>query len=121
MNLRRLLAGCLAGGLAVTALAGCDTPTKPLNRPAAPVILTGSKLNRLGGVAPERVVAFRWNAGGWQQVPVQVDQRKIVPFGSQPPNNSTPATPGSVYGNGSGGPSALQYADPNTWVGADTN
>jgi hypothetical protein len=121
MPIRRLLATGLAGGLALTALTGCDAPASSLSRPAAPVVLTGSKLNRFGGVAPERVVAFRWSAGAWQQVPVQVDQRKVVPFGSQPANNTTPGTPGSVYGNGSGGPTALQYADPNTWVGADTN
>ena len=122
MNVRRLLACGLAGGIAVTALVGCDpAPTRPLTRPAAPVVLTGSKLNGLGGATPERVVAFRWSAGAWQQVPVQVDQRKVVPFGSQPSSNATPGTTGSVYGNGSGGPSALQYADPNTWVGADPN
>ena len=121
MKFRRLLASGLAGGLAVTVLSGCDAPKSSLNRPAAPVVLTGSKLNRLGGWASERVVAFRWSAGAWEQVPVQVDQRKVVPYGSQPSNNTTPGTTGSVYGNGSGGPSSLQYADPNTWVGEDAN
>jgi hypothetical protein len=52
---------------------------------------------------------------------VQVDQRKVVPFGAQPPNNTTPGAVGTVYGHGSGGPTALQYADPGTWVGADTD
>lgn len=122
MTIRRLLALGLSGGLAVTALAGCDTPqTKPLNRPAAPVVLTGGQLNRFAGVAPERVVAFRWSGAAWQQVPVQVDQRKVVPFGSAPSSNSVPGKLGTVYGNGSGGPATIQYADPNTWVGADTN
>ncbi|MCU1371896.1 MAG: hypothetical protein JWO77_3090 [Ilumatobacteraceae bacterium] len=121
MNMRRLLALGLAGGLAVTVLAGCDAPTSSLTRPTAPVVLTGSKLNRFGGVAPERVVAFRWLSGAWQQVPVQVDQRRVVLFGSQPSSNATPGVAGSVYGNGTGGPTALQYADPDTWVGADPN
>ncbi|MGN6692816.1 MAG: hypothetical protein ACTHN0_01450 [Aquihabitans sp.] len=122
MTIRRLVAAGLASGIAVTALAACDTPeTKPLNRPAAPVVLTGGQLNRFGGVAPERLVAFRWSGEAWQQVPVQVDQRKVVPFGSAPSSNSTPGKAGTVYGNGSGGPATVQYADPNTWVGADTN
>ncbi|WP_421118070.1 hypothetical protein ACE2AJ_11760 [Aquihabitans daechungensis] len=121
MNVRRLLALSIASGIAISMLAGCDAGTKPLTRPAAPVVLTGSKLNRLGGWASDRVVAFRWASGAWQQIPVQVDQRKVVPYGSQPSSNTTPGTTGSVYGNGSGGPTSLQYADPNTWVGADAN
>jgi len=122
VTIRRLLAVSLAGGLAATALAGCDrTDTSTLNRPSTPVVLTGGKLNRFGGVAPGRVVAFRWAGGAWQQIPVQVDQRKLVPFGSAPASNAAPGTPGTVYGGGSGGPATLQYADPNTWVGADPN
>jgi hypothetical protein len=121
MTIRRLFAVGLAAGVAVAGLTGCDAPTSTLNRPAAPVVLTGSKLNGLAGVAPERVVAFRWASGAWQQVPVQVDQRKVVPFGSQPATNAAPGATGTVYGSGSGGPTALQYADPSTWVGADPN
>lgn len=120
MNVGRIgFAGALCA-LAMATLTSCNEQSS-LNRPAAPVVLTGSKLNRLGGVAPQRVVAFRWSAGAWQQVPVQVDQRKVVPFGSAPSANATPGTTGTVYGNGTGGPTSLQYADPNTWVGADTN
>lgn len=122
MTIRRLLAASLASGLAVTALAACDTPaTKSLTRPASPVVLTGGQLNRFAGVAPDRVVAFKWTGTAWQQVPVQVDQRKVVPFGSAPSSNATPGKAGTVYGNGSGGPATTQYADPNTWVGADAN
>src|SRR5262245_20724174 len=54
-------------------------------------------------------------------MPEQVDERKVIGFGSQPANNTTPGVDGTVYGNGSAGPTALQYADPNTFVGADTN
>ena len=57
----------------------------------------------------------------WTQVPVQVDQRKVVAFGTKPSSNATAGVVGTVYGNGSGGPTALQYADPNTFVGADTD
>ncbi|MFM7063169.1 MAG: hypothetical protein ACKO04_06725, partial [Actinomycetes bacterium] len=52
------------------------------------------------------------------QIPVQIDQRKVVPFGQ--PSKSAGVV-GTVYGSGSGGPTALQYADVGTWVGADTN
>ena len=121
MHVRRMLAIGLVCGTAVAGLTGCDAPTSSLARPTTPVVLTGSKLNRLGGVAPERVVAFRWLSGDWQQIPVQVDQRKVVAFGSAPATNSSAGVTGSVYGSGSGGPTALQYADPNTWVGADPN
>ncbi|HWJ62819.1 MAG TPA: hypothetical protein VNS19_12700 [Acidimicrobiales bacterium] len=126
MNVRRLLAGTLACGVAVTILTGCDdAPKSTLNRPGAPVVLTGKQLPAFSGVLPSRVVAFRHTTDGstktWTQIPVQVDQRKVVPFGSQPSTNAAAGTPGTVYGNGSGGPTALQYADPNTWVGADAN
>ena len=78
-------------------------------------------------------MAFKFNqvSGSpvWTQVPVQVDQRKVVPFGSYPGANDFSGTTGTVYGEASGGSSlplqasqtALQYADANTWVGADTN
>lgn len=116
--------------VAVGALGGltaCDPPatSSTLTRPTAPVILTGAKVPSLVGAAPNRIVAFRFisteGSGEWQPVPVQVDQRKVVPFGSQPASNTTPGVTGTVYGNGSGGPTALQYADPNTFVGADPN
>ncbi len=121
MDIRRLVAASLAGGIALTALAACDTEQSTITRPTTPVVLTGSKLNRLGGWAPSRVVAFRWSNGAWEQVPVQVDQRKVVPYGSQPSSNATAGVTGSVYGTDTGGPTSLQYADPNTWVGSDTN
>lgn len=98
-----------------------------VNRPTTPVVLTGAAVPTLGGTATDRVVAFRHNerADGtgraWTQIPVQVDQRKLVGFGNKPGNNSSSGTTGTVYGSGSPGVMALQYADPTTWVGADTD
>lgn len=54
-------------------------------------------------------------------MPVQIDQRAFVDFGSQPPDNSTPGVDGTVYGTAAIGYGALQYTDPNTFVGADPN
>lgn len=119
-----LAVGATAVAVAALGLTGCDTISS-LARPATPVVLTGSQIAAFAGVAPDRVVAFKHEivgeAAAWTQVPVQVDQRKVVPFGSQPGANTDPGTTGTVYGNGSGGPTALQYADAQTWVGADTD
>ncbi|MGI8755303.1 MAG: hypothetical protein ACR2MB_05480, partial [Acidimicrobiales bacterium] len=110
--------------LAAAALTGCDE-TSSLARPTAPVVLTGARLPSLVGTAPNRLVAFRHltesRGQTWAQIPVQVDQRKVVAFGSAPATNGVAGVTGTVYGSGSGGPTALQYADPNTFVGADTD
>jgi hypothetical protein len=121
---RRLSMPAAAVALLVgaTLLTGCNEVSK-LTRPSEPVVLTGAALAGISGLPPTQIVAFRHttvdDARTWTQIPVQIDQRKVVPFGSQPANNTTAGTTGTVYGSGSGGPTALQYADPNTWVGAD--
>ena len=48
----------------------------PLNRPDDPVVVTGAGTPGLVGTAPGDVVAFAWS-GSWQQIPVQVDERKL--------------------------------------------
>ncbi|CAN5451997.1 hypothetical protein BH10ACT1_BH10ACT1_30520 [soil metagenome] len=121
---RPLLSGGLVLALAGLALTACDD-VNTVARPTAPVVLTGSQVSSLVGTAPGRIVAFRHalvdGEPVWTQVPVQVDQRKVVAFGSQPAANGTAGVAGTVYGNGSGGPTSLVYADPNTFVGADTD
>jgi hypothetical protein len=118
------------GVIAATALAVAGSLTaceavSTVDRPGTPVVLTGADLPDLTGTAPGEIVAFRYSplAGEptWTQVPVQVDERVVVGFGSQPANNTTPGTVGTVYGNGAPGVTALQYADPSTFVGADTD
>ncbi|WCO66877.1 hypothetical protein PO878_20505 [Iamia majanohamensis] len=120
--MRRALAIGMAAVL-VLGLAACDPDRSTVPRPGEPVVLTGARLPALRGQAPGRIVAFRHSYAGdaarWTQVPVQVDERKVVPFGTQPGTNDAPGTTGTVYGNGAGGPTALQYADPATFVGAD--
>jgi hypothetical protein len=117
-----LLALALAVGAGV--LAGCDD-INTVARPDAPQVLTGAQLPALVGTDPGDIVAFRWrrddDVGSWQQMSVQVDERKVVGFGQQPASNSTPGVTGTVYGSGTSAVTALQYADAGTFVGADTD
>jgi hypothetical protein len=112
----------LAAFALVPLLAGCDPARSTISRPDDPVVLTGSGLTRLVGKAPNRIVAFRVTPEKtWQQVPVQVDERAVVDFGAYPTSNTTPGTVGTVYGGAPIGRTALQYTDPNTFTGPDTN
>lgn len=123
MRVRTLAVGA-AVVAAATVLSGCETGST-LARIDAPQVLTGAQLPTFVGVAPTAVVGFAylWVDGvpEWRQIPVQVDQRKVVDFGTQPSNNTTPGTTGTVYGGGAATATALQYADPGTFVGADAD
>lgn len=80
-------------------------------RDADPVTLTGAQSAGLTGNAPGSIVAFAWDVspGAWRQVPVQIDERKVVPV-NVPYNGTQSATfPIPVY------------CDPLTWTGADTD
>lgn len=123
-------------GLAVAALLVALGPLaspaaaadRPL-RPGEPVTLTGADLGALLGAAPESVVAFaherrdrggRRGRGGWRQVPVQIDERLVSDFGTGPnQGRPRPGVGGTVYGTEPSGLTALQYADPGTFVGPD--
>jgi hypothetical protein len=89
------------------------------------VVVTGADLGIDGlGLEPGRAVAFRWDddGGDWVQIPVQVDERVVIDFGVKPSNNTSAGVPGTVYGSGNlSGVTELVYADPNTWVGADSD
>lgn len=98
---------------------------KTLDRPADPVVLTGSQLPRLLGATPSSLVAYSLHRAGkgkrtrWRRVPVQLDERALVDFGGQPPNNAQAGIQGTVYGTAPIGVAALQYTDPATFVGPD--
>ncbi|MBN1527903.1 MAG: hypothetical protein JW895_02515 [Thermoleophilaceae bacterium] len=115
MELRR--ASLLA--LALVALGAPPAAAAPLNRPDDPVVVTGAGVPTLTGAAPGRIAAFAWS-GAWQQIPVQVDERKLVDLRSAYPSpfscggNSLCFTPFST-------PAKLRYADPGTRIGADPN
>jgi hypothetical protein len=89
----------------------------PLNRPDDPVVVTGAGVPALNGAAPDRIAAFAWS-GSWQQVPVQVDERKLVDLRLAYP------TPFACGGNSFcfapfSTPPKLRYADAGTRIGAD--
>jgi hypothetical protein len=112
----------LVTGVALTVPASAVPVAKPLR--SDPVVLAGSSLPDLGGVTSDELVAFRYRdarhaKGRWKQVPVQLDERRELDFGSAPPNNSAVGTEGTVYGTAPIGVSEVQYADPGTFVGAD--
>ncbi len=125
--MRRSVRTLAVGGavlVAASLLTACQA-VNTVSRPGSPVVLTGADLPDLLGAAPGRIVAFSYSSRNdqqiWTQVPVQVDERTVVGFGSQPSSNSTPGVTGTVYGSGAPGVTALQYADPNTFVGADAD
>jgi hypothetical protein len=80
-----------------------------LNRPADPVVMTGADVPTLTGIAPGLLVAFKYD-GGWQQVPVQVDERDVKNFTN-------------IYNDGSHGSgfTTLVYTDAGTFTGADSD
>ncbi len=105
--LRRL---ALAGATAV-ALSACFVPgpTSKLAQSADPVVITGSQVPALVGSPPGDIVAFRNTpTAGWQQIPVQVDERAVVNFGT-------------TYHGAANSVNVLTYTDPGTWAGADPN
>jgi hypothetical protein len=93
-----------------------QTPGSTLNRPADAVVLTGQQASGLVGTAPNRVVAFRASNGQWQQIPVQVDERKQTTMATVYglPTSQT------FYGSSINVPVNV-YADANTFTGADTD
>ncbi|MDQ2770088.1 MAG: T9SS type A sorting domain-containing protein [Bacteroidota bacterium] len=86
-----------------------------LNRPLDPVVLTGANLPAFVGLVPGSLVGFRYGSSGWQQIPVQVDERVsldiVAPYG---PNGM-----GANYPAAASNPRLLFYADASTLVGAD--
>jgi hypothetical protein len=87
-----------------------------LNRPADAITLTGQQVPGLVGTAPGRVAAFRVASGAWQQIPVQVDERKNTTMNAV---YGLPATQ-TFYGSSINVPVNV-YTDPNTFTGADTD
>jgi hypothetical protein len=100
--------GILALGLPLITVFLRPAAAAPLNRPRDPVVVKGSAVPKLNGIAPGLVVAFRYE-GGWTQVPVQVDERKTVSFGQIYKNTGVYTYTGTIK----------TYVDPNTWTGAD--
>jgi hypothetical protein len=102
------VAGLAIGGLALSAC-NVDAGTGLWVRDLDPVVLRGSDLPDLVGIDPGDIVAFRYDtqAGAWDQVPVQVDERHL--------EHLTQLRDGT----GTTGPMAMAYSDPGANAGAD--
>lgn len=103
------VAGLLFGSFIIvdnTSSTALAQQSGPLNRPADPVVMRGENVPTLIGAAPGELVAWRHTATGWEQVPVQVDERAVVDFGK-------------IYNQALIGVTDTFYTDPNTYTGTD--
>jgi hypothetical protein len=98
----------------VSAVCAAPGSAQVPGRDADPVVLKGSSLPGLTGVAPAAVVAFRWTGSAWDQIPVQVDERAAVAF------NRIYDFRTCSFACDFAGTSDV-YTDPDTWTGADPN
>lgn len=102
MNLRAALPALL---LVLAVLHSPGAAYNSLGRDREPVVLTGAELAELLGADPGHIVAFRYEEG-WVQIPVQVDERAVVDFGT-------------VYGTAPTGYTFETYTDAGTFTGPD--
>ena len=116
-TIKKDVAGNFTAKLASTAaLSDCSDASlglipSLLDRPSDPIVLLGSDVSALTGIAPDDLVAFRYTIG-WQQIPVQVDERDVISFHD-------------VYNGGVGcsgcNISVLDYTDAGTHSGPDSD
>ncbi len=78
-----------------------------LNRDSDPVVITGNRLRTLNKAQIDNIVGFRYH-DGWEQIPIQIDERKYEDLGV-------------IYDNPPVGQVIMVYTDPNTHVGPDTH
>ena len=97
---------------AIAVLAGTAHAAAPAGRESDPVVLTGAEAPTLLGAEPGRVVAFAWE-DGWRQVPVQVDERKVVDYAAVRNGHQTSGRPFSNVAYADGGTRAGADPDPN--------
>ncbi|RYE21707.1 MAG: T9SS type A sorting domain-containing protein [Sphingobacteriales bacterium] len=94
-------------------------------RNRTPVVLTGSNFSTttVNSFAATDLVGFVYKAstGAWTQVPIQVDEKKMVHGGTIYNTATTRDGSGSTWGTNRyySTYNSLQYCDANTWVGTD--
>ena len=90
----------------------------PLARDGAPVVLTGSQIGGLVGIAPGDLVGFRSTGTEWVQIPIQVDEVKVFNI-----RGAYPTTMGTCGGLCFTPANRVWwervYADPNTLTGVE--
>lgn len=88
-----------------------------LTRINDPVVLHGIQLPAYLGLSPADIVAFKFDAGTWFQIPMQVDEKDLIdivqPYGPLASQAGSPPSPSN--------PKILVYCDPNTHVGNDSD
>ncbi|CAB4340035.1 unannotated protein [freshwater metagenome] len=95
--------------LAAAATPAAASASVASSRAGDPIIATGARVSALLGASPQRIVAYRYAAKRLQQVPLQVDERKLFDVG----NAYQPALPS--------GEQTLVYADAAMSAGADND
>lgn len=99
---------------------GRATAATPSGTPAFNVQVPAT----LRGMAPGDLVAFRWD-GSWQQIPVQVDEREMMTlnriYKGGLASCGDPCYAASTAAANQARNVHLNYTDPDTWVGADTD
>jgi hypothetical protein len=103
-----VLAAGLALATGLTLLPASPAGAVAVNRPADPVVITGASASRLVGVNPKQIVGFARSGTAWRQIPIQIDERKVLNLGR-------------VYNGAATNVSVVGYADANTFAGKDTN
>lgn len=95
----------------------CTQAQDPSNRYREPIVLTGAQLSQYAGTPVDRMAAFRYRSGSWEQIPLQVDERALIdivkPYGPLAATAGFPPSPSN--------PKILAYCDPDTYVGADSD
>lgn len=96
-------------------LSNLSSAENPVNRDGDPVIITGDEVPALAGMEITKIVGFRFD-GSWQQIPIQIDEKKWVDFLAVYNNQKYQFMGSMVPGHG-----ITAYTDPNTYVGPDTD
>lgn len=115
-----LASGCSDAPVAPPPTGVPDTAALASERSFEPVVLTGDSVPSLVGVPPAQIAAFRYTAGAWTQIPVQVDERAVIALGSAYRGiDPTRCTQPTWCENVVGAVVQLYYTDSGTFVGAD--
>ncbi|MCA9352977.1 hypothetical protein KC901_02240 [Patescibacteria group bacterium] len=90
----------------------------PVYRSHDPIVLSGAVLDQFYETDPDMIVGFKYD-GGWQQIPVQIDERDERDIAS--PYGAGAGVYRWTYPTDPSNPTALFYTDENTEIGADTD
>jgi hypothetical protein len=120
MVVNRVARVLIVGAFIATSTAQVADAALPLARDGAPVVLTGSQIGDLAGIAPGDLVGFRSTGSEWVQIPIQVDEVKVFNI-----RGAYPADMGACGGLCFTPANRVWwervYADPNTLTGVEVD